>query len=71
MDLPSMSRVTKLPMEVLLEKAKSTPVFAPGLANLEADGCCAISSGTRKPLANQLEALLGELPDAARPARRL
>lgn len=33
MDLPSMSRVTKLPIEVLEERAKTTPV-APGLDNL-------------------------------------
>ena len=37
MDLPSMSRVTKLPVEVLEEKAKSTPVFAPGLENMAHD----------------------------------
>ena len=30
MDLPSMSKVTKLSVEVLKEKARSTPVFAPG-----------------------------------------
>ncbi|KVD02566.1 biotin-independent malonate decarboxylase subunit gamma [Burkholderia ubonensis] len=34
MDLPSMARVTKLPLDVLTEKARSTPVFAPGLDNL-------------------------------------
>ncbi|KVK79126.1 biotin-independent malonate decarboxylase subunit gamma [Burkholderia cepacia] len=34
MDLPSMSRVTKLPIDVLKEMARSTPVFAPGLDNL-------------------------------------
>lgn len=38
MDLPSMSRVTKLPLDVLQEKAKSTPVFAPGLDNLAQTG---------------------------------
>ena len=38
MDLPSMSKVTKLSIEVLEEKAKSTPVFAPGLANLAQTG---------------------------------
>ncbi len=38
MDLPSMSRVTKLSLEVLKEKAKSTPVFAPGLENLAQTG---------------------------------
>ena len=37
MDLPSMARVTKLSIEVLKEKAKSTPVFAPGLDQSGAD----------------------------------
>jgi len=46
MDLPSMSRVTKLPLEVLQEKARSTPVFAHGLDNLA------------QSLADQLEVLL-------------
>src|SRR5205807_67055 len=32
MDLPSMARVTKLPVEVLKAKAEATPVFAPELA---------------------------------------
>ena len=34
MDLPSMSRVTKLPLDKLKELAKRTPVFAPGLDHL-------------------------------------
>lgn len=38
MDLPSMSRVTKLSLEVLQEMAKATPVFAPGLDNLAQTG---------------------------------
>ena len=38
MDLPSMAKVTKLSIETLQEKAKSTPVFAPGLSNLSRDG---------------------------------
>lgn len=29
-----MARVTKLPLDVLQEKARTTPVFAPGLDNL-------------------------------------
>jgi hypothetical protein len=29
MDLPSMSKLTKLSLDVLKEKARSTPVFAP------------------------------------------
>jgi malonate decarboxylase gamma subunit len=38
MDLPSMSKVTKLPLAVLEEKAKSTPVFAPGVDNMVKTG---------------------------------
>ena len=38
MDLPSMAKVTKLSIEVLQEKAKSTPVFAPGLRKSRPDG---------------------------------
>ena len=38
MDLPSMSRVTKLPLEQLQELAKSTPIFAPGVDPLFAIG---------------------------------
>jgi malonate decarboxylase gamma subunit len=34
MDLPSMSKVTKLPLDVLKEKAKASAVFAPGVDNL-------------------------------------
>jgi malonate decarboxylase gamma subunit len=60
MDLPSMARVTKLPIEVLEEKAKSTPVFAPGLENLaQTGGVFATWDGTRS-LAEQLQGLLAE-----------
>ncbi|MCH4024220.1 MAG: biotin-independent malonate decarboxylase subunit gamma [Acetobacter sp.] len=38
MDLPSIARVTKLPLDVLAEKAKETPVFAPGVEPLAATG---------------------------------
>lgn len=38
MDLPSISRVTKLPLDTLKELAKSTPIFAPGLDPLYATG---------------------------------
>ena len=34
MDLPSMSKVTKLPLDVLKKKAEETAVFAPGIDNL-------------------------------------
>lgn len=64
MDLPSMSKVTKLPVEVLEEKAKSTPVFAPGLDNLAKTGGVHRIWSETESLAAQLEALLAELPDA-------
>lgn len=58
MDLPSMSRVTKLPLEVLQEKAKATPVFAPGLDNLALTGAIAETWDPAQPLAAQLSVLL-------------
>jgi malonate decarboxylase gamma subunit len=58
MDLPSMSRVTKLPMEVLEEKAKATPVFAPGLDNLVSVGGIAEVWDAGSILADRLTMLL-------------
>ncbi|MGO9391945.1 biotin-independent malonate decarboxylase subunit gamma [Rhodoblastus sp.] len=58
MDLPSMSRVTKLSIDVLKEKAKSTPVFAPGLDNLAQTGAVLETWDPQKSLAAQLSALL-------------
>lgn len=58
MDLPSMARVTKLPIEVLQEKAKATPVFAPGLDNLAQTGAIAETWNPAVSLADQLSALL-------------
>jgi malonate decarboxylase gamma subunit len=58
MDLPSMSRVTKLSIEVLKEKAKSTPVFAPGLDNLAQTGAVLAVWDEKISLAKQLETLL-------------
>jgi malonate decarboxylase gamma subunit len=58
MDLPSMSRVTKLSIEVLKEKAKSTPVFAPGLDNLAQTGAVLAVWDEKISLAEQLETLL-------------
>jgi malonate decarboxylase gamma subunit len=65
MDLPSMSKVTKLSIEVLEEKAKSTPVFAPGLKNLAQTGAVHLIWDPARPLADQLEGLLRDLPDAS------
>jgi malonate decarboxylase gamma subunit len=64
MDLPSMSEVTKLSMDVLEEKAKSTPVFAPGLKNLAQMGAVHITWNEADPLVDQLEKLLANMPDA-------
>jgi malonate decarboxylase gamma subunit len=58
MDLPSMARVTKLPIEVLQEKARSTPVFAPGLDNLAQTGAVTAVWDPALSLAQQLESLL-------------
>ena len=58
MDLPSMSRVTKLSIDVLKEKAKSTPVFAPGLDNLAQTGAVLETWDPEKSLGAQLSALL-------------
>jgi malonate decarboxylase gamma subunit len=58
MDLPSMSRVTKLPEDKLKELAKTTPVFAPGLDHLFQMGAVAEIWDPRKPLDEQLEQTL-------------
>lgn len=65
MDLPSMSKVTKLSIEVLEEKAKSTPVFAPGLQNLWQMGAVHAIWDPSIPLAGQLETLRREMTDAS------
>lgn len=64
MDLPSMARVTKLPIDTLVEKARSTPVFAPGLENLSLMG--AVHEVWQDPdsWADKLDALLAALPDS-------
>lgn len=64
MDLPSMAKVTKLSIEALQEKAKSTPVFAPGLSNLAQMGAVHMTWNDAAPLADQLEALLADMPAA-------
>jgi malonate decarboxylase gamma subunit len=58
MDLPSISRVTKLPLEQLKELAKSTPIFAPGVAPLFAIGAVTETWAADQPLALHLAALL-------------
>jgi malonate decarboxylase gamma subunit len=71
MDLPSMSKVTKLSIDVLQEKAKSTPVFAPGLDNLFQTGAVLATWNENTSLADQLEALLDHTPDSADQRDRL
>jgi len=58
MDLPSMARVTKLPIDVLMAKAEATPVFAPGLDNMVRTGGIHIVWDAGAPLATQLAAVL-------------
>jgi malonate decarboxylase gamma subunit len=58
MDLPSMARVTKLSIDLLQEKAKATPVFAPGLDNLARMGGVQEIWDPERSLAAQLEMLL-------------
>ncbi|UXN58478.1 biotin-independent malonate decarboxylase subunit gamma [Phyllobacterium zundukense] len=64
MDLPSMAKVTKLSIEMLKERAKSTPVFAPGLQNLFQLGAVQLTWDERTSLADRLEKLLSDTPDA-------
>jgi malonate decarboxylase gamma subunit len=71
MDLPSMSRVTKLSTEVLKEKAKSTPVFAPGLNNLAQTGAVLVIWDEKTSLADRLETLLGNIEDVGDQRDRL
>jgi len=60
MDLPSMARVTKLPIAVLEEKAKATPIFAPGLDNLAQTGAVLETWSPDKPLDEQFLVLLAK-----------
>src|SRR5271154_4603531 len=58
MDLPSISRVTKLPLEQLEELAKSTPIFAPGGEPLFATGAVSETWAADQPFAQRLADLL-------------
>ncbi|CCE10808.1 Malonate decarboxylase gamma subunit [Bradyrhizobium sp. STM 3843] len=64
MDLPSMAKVTKLSTAALQDKAKSTPVFAPGLSNLARMGAVHVTWNDAATLADQLDALFTNMPDA-------
>jgi malonate decarboxylase gamma subunit len=58
MDLPSISRVTKLPLEQLKELAKTTPIFAPGVESLFAIGAVAETCTADQPFTLRLAAFL-------------
>ncbi|WP_091948950.1 biotin-independent malonate decarboxylase subunit gamma [Methylorubrum salsuginis] len=62
MDLPSVARVTKLPLDRLEAMATSTPVFAPGLDNMVATGAVHAVLDPAQPLDGQLSALIADLP---------
>lgn len=64
MDLPSMARVTKLSIDFLREKAATTAIFAPGLANLAQAGAVLETWNPGQPLDLQLAACLRKLPAA-------
>ena len=67
MDLPSMARVTKLPLDRLRELSKATPVFAPGLHTMVQMGAVSTVWDPGEPLDEQLEAALAAAsPDDAR-----
>ncbi|MCJ2091734.1 biotin-independent malonate decarboxylase subunit gamma [Methylobacterium sp. J-072] len=61
MDLPSVAKVTKLPLDKLQEMAKSTPVFAPGLDNMVAAGAVHVVLDPAKPLDGQIHDLIANL----------
>ena len=61
MDLPSVAKVTKLPLDKLQEMAKSTPVFAPGLDNMVAAGAVHVVLDPAKPLDGQIRDLIANL----------
>jgi len=65
MDMPSISRVTKLPIDMLQRMSANTPVFAPGLANMQAMGAITETWKVQSGLHDQLLSLLqrvSELP---------
>jgi malonate decarboxylase gamma subunit len=60
MDLPSISRVTKLPLKQLQQLAKTTPIFAPGVEPLFAIGAVKQIWAADQPFAPRLADLLRE-----------
>ena len=62
MDLPSVARVTKLPLDRLEAMAEDTPVFAPGLDNMVRTGAVQAVLDPDRPLAEQIAAVIDALP---------
>lgn len=62
MDLPSVARVTKLPLDRLEAMAKDTPVFAPGLDNMVQTGAVHAVLDPSRPLAPQIASVIDEMP---------
>jgi malonate decarboxylase gamma subunit len=72
MDLPSIARVTKLPVDLLNKMSEGTPVFAPGIANMQLTGAVTERWESESNLAQRLLALLqrfDELPEDGRDVR--
>ncbi|KVE36599.1 biotin-independent malonate decarboxylase subunit gamma [Burkholderia sp. TSV86] len=63
MDLQAMARVTKLPLDVLSDKARSTAVFAPGLDNFAKTGAIDEVLDPSRSLAEQLAELIARPVD--------
>jgi malonate decarboxylase gamma subunit len=61
MDLPSVARVTKLPLKKLQDMAKSTPVFAPGIDNMVATGAVHVVLDPDKPLDSQIRDVIADM----------
>lgn len=70
MDLPSIARVTKLPLARLQEMAKATPVFAPGLDNLAQMGAIDATLDPGMSLAAQVLPILAQAGGADRRGAR-
>jgi malonate decarboxylase gamma subunit len=69
MDLQAMSRVTKLPLEVLQQMSHRTPVFAPGLQNLQLTGAITELWDPRADLPGQLTMLLQRITELPQDGR--
>src|SRR3984957_3729365 len=61
-DLPSMARVTKLPLDRLTELAKTTTVLAPGLDHMARPGAFASIWARNQPLDQQPEEPIARRP---------